>query len=314
MRNTFYSTIIALLVISLSGISSTAWASPASNNGMKLVLAASAASSNSNASSKQLLGLNRNPQNPNRQLDWENECVVVLTHDSPEITLASGTEGKTSTGILPAGVAVVINKTTRVAQWVAVCGNDVTAPADWIPEGKYICSPGERYQSACEDTAEILSRLDGIQEGVDKANRKLDLLLRGALVEQREVAEPSVAIKVTQNSSIVDLQRPAKKGEVLVSWEAQNVQSCLLMYPGGVDAVASVTSKTFMVKKDTYFTIQCVSDRHGQIQATQQVPVAKSNPWPWILGAVAVIGAALAIGGGGGGDKGGGGPVTDPDH
>ncbi|MFA6585962.1 MAG: hypothetical protein WCS86_02255 [Candidatus Paceibacterota bacterium] len=112
--------------------------------------------------------LNRNPQDPSKVPDWENEIGIVLSHDSPTITI-KGEGGREYTNHLVAGVLVICDRETHIAKWVAVCGNDVVT-ANWRPEGKEISFEDENnYKSACED---MLSRLKSLQEGMDELLRR----------------------------------------------------------------------------------------------------------------------------------------------
>lgn len=277
MRKVFFSAIIAMLLISLSGITSVVEAGT--------------------------LRLNNNPQNLNRQPDWGKECVVVLTHDSPQVTLKSGTEGEVSTGTLPAGVAVVVDRNTRVAKWVAVCGNTVTAPTDWVPEGKYICSPGARYESACADTTEILSRLDAVQEGVDEANRKLDRLLE-QVTPTASLPPPTIALSIKRGGK--EVGKVKKGSSVEVEWNSTNADRCEFVSPSPTSVSSkeeAVGSLIFEIGEDTEFKIRCQGP--GGIAFDHKKVEAKSNAG-WIIGGIVAAGVLAAALSGGGGDNGGG--------
>ena len=301
----FFGAIIATLVISLSGVNGVVWAEPApSPNGLEFVLAATVAQNNSKnevPASKGYLGLNNNPQNPSRQPNWEEECVVVLTQNSPEVTLASGTSGKTSTGILPAGIAVVVDRETRATEWVAVCGNDVLAPTDWNPEGKYICAPGQRYENACADTAEILSRLDGIQEGVDDANRKLNLLLERSAPPVTALVPPIVTLAITQDGKSVT--RVKKGSSVLVTWSSNHADQCVMISGGEIKPVTPTGKSSTQVNDKRSFTLRCTNKVDATEETREVSPKAKV--WPWVVGTAIVVAAIAALSGGGGDDGGG---------
>ncbi|MFA6533424.1 MAG: hypothetical protein WCT22_05560 [Patescibacteria group bacterium] len=111
--------------------------------------------------------LNTNPENPTRQPDWRTEEGVVLSKDSPVITIGGG-GGKESTGKLPAGALVIIDRSSGEALWVAICGNTHRLPKGWKPEGKKILfGIVGSYERACEEMKEVLLRLEKLQEGID---------------------------------------------------------------------------------------------------------------------------------------------------
>jgi hypothetical protein len=82
-----------------------------------------------------------NPQDPDRQVQWGKECIKVLSKESPPVVLGTGSGEPSSPKQLHRGVGVVVDRSTLHAEWVAVCGNDVISPRDWIPEGKLVCGP-----------------------------------------------------------------------------------------------------------------------------------------------------------------------------
>lgn len=82
------------------------------------------------------------PQNPDRAVDWEVECLKVLDQDSAPVILGTGSGDDSSPLRLHRGVAVVVDRNTLTARWVAVCGNDVRS-SNWVPSGKLICSQEE---------------------------------------------------------------------------------------------------------------------------------------------------------------------------
>jgi len=112
----------------------------------------------------QYFKLNTNPENPTRQPDWKNEIGIILSKDSPIITIG-GANNKKSTGKLSAGTIVFANKKTLEASWVGICGNTNHTPG-WKPEGKIISQ--ENYQTACEEMILVLSKLNKLQEGMDE--------------------------------------------------------------------------------------------------------------------------------------------------
>lgn len=116
--------------------------------------------------------LNTNPENPNRLPDPKEEVGIVLSKDSPQITIGGG-NGKKSTNFLPAGVLVIVNKYTLVAKWVAICGNTVFT--NWKPEGKIIPFTYENsYKLACEEMLDKLSNIEnGVNELLDRPNYSL---------------------------------------------------------------------------------------------------------------------------------------------
>ncbi len=76
-----------------------------------------------------------NPMDSSRLPNPQTEAIVKLASDSPIVSMIGG-GGAVATGKrLKAGELVVVNKTTHVAKWVARCGNEITAPTGWIPEG-----------------------------------------------------------------------------------------------------------------------------------------------------------------------------------
>ena len=111
--------------------------------------------------------LNTNPQNPSRMPDWKTEVGIVLSHNSPTITIG-GANNSQSTNFLPVGVLVIVDQKTLIAKWVAICGNEVLT--SWKPRGKIIFfETPDSYENACE---KMLSRLEGkldnLQRGVDE--------------------------------------------------------------------------------------------------------------------------------------------------
>ena len=108
--------------------------------------------------------LNQHPENSGRQPD-RTELGLILAHDSPIIKIG-GANNSSSTGILPAGVVVVIDEESKVAKWVGICGNTILTQG-WKPEGK-ILSYKEVYQKGCEEMVEVLKKLDNIQGGVNE--------------------------------------------------------------------------------------------------------------------------------------------------
>ena len=108
--------------------------------------------------------LNTNPENPNRMPNWRTETGVVLSKNSPQITIGGANNTK-STNFLLAGVLVIVDKETYLAKWIAICGNTVITTS-WKPEGKIISFISqESYEMACED---MLDRLNTIQKGVNE--------------------------------------------------------------------------------------------------------------------------------------------------
>ena len=112
--------------------------------------------------------LNTNPQNPTRTPNPDNEMGIVLSKNSPKITIMGGNR-KQSTNFLLTGMLVIIDKETGYAKWIAICGNEVVAPKNWKPEGKIIRFWSEiTYKIACEEMKIILSKLEKLQEGMDE--------------------------------------------------------------------------------------------------------------------------------------------------
>lgn len=107
--------------------------------------------------------LNTRPESPERQVNWQTELPIVLSEDSPRITIG-GANGTKSSGILPAGVLVITDERTKTAKWVAICGN--TVHTDWVPKGKPIFFR-ERYQDSCEEMKKILAKLDSMDGKLD---------------------------------------------------------------------------------------------------------------------------------------------------
>jgi len=135
---------------------------------------------------RKYLALNQNPQSPSRQLDWETELAVVLTADSPVIEV-TGAGQKKSAGILPAGVLVVVDKTTRTAKWVGVCGNAILT--HWVPEGKLIASPG-KFSSACERMEKMMAKLAIIETSVLRTEEGMgELLSRPSPLSREETKQ-----------------------------------------------------------------------------------------------------------------------------
>ena len=59
------------------------------------------------------------------------------------MVLGTGSGEPSSPKQLHRGVGVVVDRYTLYAEWVAVCGNDIVSPRDWIPEGKLVCGPDQ---------------------------------------------------------------------------------------------------------------------------------------------------------------------------
>lgn len=77
------------------------------------------------------------PVNPDRQPDWNSECLVKSTIEKRiKMNTRSGRVIECNLGKL---VPVVIDKTTGIAKWILGCGNDILEPNNWIPEGSKIC-------------------------------------------------------------------------------------------------------------------------------------------------------------------------------
>lgn len=113
--------------------------------------------------------LGTNPQDPGRVPDPESEIGIVLSKNSPEITIMGG-RGKQYTNYLPAGTLIICDKHTLAAKWVAVCGNNVVTEG-WRPEGKEIHFDSESdYQSVCKN---MLAQIERLGEKVDKLSEKI---------------------------------------------------------------------------------------------------------------------------------------------
>jgi hypothetical protein len=120
--------------------------------------------------------LNKNPQNPSRMPNPNTEYGIILSHDSPTITIGGG-NGKESTNHLVAGTLVIVNKQSQDATWIAICGNDVLTK--WKPEGKRIdFYLAENYKNACDDMNLMLSKLDNLQEGVNELLKRPNLSIQ----------------------------------------------------------------------------------------------------------------------------------------
>ncbi|MFA5840971.1 MAG: hypothetical protein WC847_01705 [Candidatus Paceibacterota bacterium] len=115
--------------------------------------------------------LNTHPQNAGKPIDlsprkpnWRREIGIVLEHDSPIITLR-GENNTESSGILPAGVLVMVDEETKVALWIAVCGNEVVTTG-WQPKGKIVSYP-EAYEKSCNEMQLVLAKLDSMDSKLD---------------------------------------------------------------------------------------------------------------------------------------------------
>jgi len=94
-----------------------------------------------------------NPMDASRVPNPATDAIVKLASDSPVVSMIGG-GGAVATGKrLRAGELVVIDKATRVAKWVARCGNEIVAPKGWIPEGPVMDLSGGPAQQATQAVA-----------------------------------------------------------------------------------------------------------------------------------------------------------------
>ncbi len=64
----------------------------------------------------------------------KNDEVLVKIDKHQSVTMTTGS-GKKVSCVLPAGTAVVVEKSTGVARWIYNCGNKIETPQDWTPGG-----------------------------------------------------------------------------------------------------------------------------------------------------------------------------------
>ncbi len=111
------------------------------------------------------------PVNPQRGVDWTSELLVVIDEEKL-VTMATGNGGR-DTCLLGRGIAVVVDRDTRVAKWILVCGNDVLFPVDWRPGGRVIAHE-DRLTSILEEQIKLLQEVEA-RLGV--VEQKLDDLM-----------------------------------------------------------------------------------------------------------------------------------------
>lgn len=98
-----------------------------------------------------------NPVDRNRPIDWSAELVVVID-DEQVVTMRVAGGGQDSC-TLSRGVAVVVDRDTRVARWVLICGNDILSPADWRPRGRVIAHE-DRLPVILEEQMKLLQNIE----------------------------------------------------------------------------------------------------------------------------------------------------------
>ena len=77
-----------------------------------------------------------NPQDPNRAPNPATESIVILTEDSPVVSLMGANNVVASGKQIAAGEAVVVDKFSGRALWVGRCGNTILT--EWYPKGKLV--------------------------------------------------------------------------------------------------------------------------------------------------------------------------------
>ena len=96
----------------------------------------------------QYYDIGSNPAAPDRVVNPDTEAIVKTSEDSPVLSMTCA-GGKVASGKkIREGQMIVVDKTTHVAKWVAVCGNDITNPTDWIPRGQVMYVSWKDIQSA----------------------------------------------------------------------------------------------------------------------------------------------------------------------
>jgi hypothetical protein len=83
------------------------------------------------------------PIDPSGEVNWEKECVVVLSAHSPKIRLqykkADGSVGVSGWGNVKKDVEVIVDGKTGYALRLRICGNGIVEPKDWMPVGEEFC-------------------------------------------------------------------------------------------------------------------------------------------------------------------------------
>lgn len=89
-----------------------------------------------------------NPAAPDRVINPDTEAIVKISEDSPVLSMTCA-GGKVASGKkIHQGQMIVVDKATHVAKWVAVCGNEITDPKDWVPKGQVMFLSWKDVQSA----------------------------------------------------------------------------------------------------------------------------------------------------------------------
>lgn len=85
------------------------------------------------AQTKKICQLGMDPVDVKKVLDRSTEAVVKIGSHQ-EVLMGTGS-GRKVRCILPPGTPVVVEKSSGVARWIFNCGNPISEPQNWIPQG-----------------------------------------------------------------------------------------------------------------------------------------------------------------------------------
>lgn len=96
------------------------------------------------------------PINSSGTVNWDRECVVTTTEDSPPVRMyyksSDGFVKLSAFGIIRAPEDIVVNAKTGFALYPRVCRNGIADPTDWVPVGVKKCAEVAKTETPAANT------------------------------------------------------------------------------------------------------------------------------------------------------------------
>jgi hypothetical protein len=137
-----------------------------------------------------LCRLGTDPVDAARKPQWDSECIVKVPTTPVVMATGSGRQVRCS---LPPLTPVVVDRQNGKALWVLQCGNPIIEPANWVPQGTWICGPEPAQPAAASAPATPAARQAPSTPAEMRVGGEVHVVHEGAVRLVHEVPAPEPA-------------------------------------------------------------------------------------------------------------------------